>query len=352
MSSKPKLAFLSSLDNSEQRGGAYLRVTAIVEIFKELGFDITMFYMDQWNPKRGIKGELLRLYYQKDIRVLFSRERINLTDYDYVLYDNLRFFQWDISVKESCKLIYNAHNLEFESYYLRCEQSSRSCRLFKQFEVRTIKRADLICVCSQREKETLIHLGISSRKVFVIPNLIDRKNYYSTDKKDTILFIGSLDYYPNILAIDFLCDAFIKNIPQEISNQYEFVIAGRNPSAALKRKVLNAGFTLRENLEQDEVYELLSRTIVSLVPLEHGSGTRLKIVESLFSNSFVLSTPLGAEGFEQEQMIEIANLDEFASRLVAILKNQKDNHPSQCFYQENSLDMWIEKNIKELRSVI
>lgn len=352
MTKQPKLALLSSLNNEEQRGGAYLRVYALIKIYEHLGFHVDVFYMEQWSPSRSYKGEFCRLYFQKDVRILFTQQKIDLSSYDYVHYDNLRFFQWDIKLRESAYLIYNAHNLEFESYYLRNEQHKAACLRFKKFEMKVIKRANLILTCSQREKSILSKAGVDNSKVYVVPNLIDRRFYHSSKPKKTILFLGTLDYYPNIKAVEYLCEQFLPRIPIKLKQDFKYVIAGRNPSPELKEKVEKCGGVLRANLSQSDIYQLLSESRVSLVPLEHGSGTRLKIVESLFSGAIVLSTPLGAEGFEQEDSIKIAELEDFVMTFEKMLDEKEEASISDSFLLANDLTMWIEGNLHKLSELL
>ena len=66
--------------------------------------------------------------------------------------------------------------------------------------------------------------------------------------------------------------------------------------------------------------KLHAQTKVLLVPLFNGSGTRLKIVEALFSGASVLSTQIGAEGIESK-FIKISSVENFSQQLSVILKD-------------------------------
>lgn len=353
MSSTPKVALMSSLDRPNQRGGAYLRVDALIKIYKRLGFSVTVFYMEQWNPRRTIKAEFAKLYYGAEVRILFSKETVDLRGFEFIHFDNLRFFQWNILRDTSSYLIYNAHNLEFENYYSREQHSSRSCMRFKEYEVGKVNSTNLTFVCSDRERNILANAGVPLQKLLTIPNLVEKSLYRSMPLKKTILFLGTLDYYPNIRAVDFLCSTFFPALPEGMQHEFEFLIAGRNPSVEMKKMLKNFNITVRENLSQGEIYEILSRTLVSLVPLDHGSGTRLKIVESLFSGASVLSTPLGAEGFEGSPGLTICELNKFTEVFINLITNGDLSFSlNNKFIVDNDVQAWIDNNLDRVKKII
>ncbi len=339
-----KIAFISSLNDASQQGGAYLRNRAIVYWYQQQGFEVTIFYMEQWHVATTLKGLLANWWFQQNVRVLFTTANIDVCGFDFVHFDNLRFFNWNIKRDSKSKLIYNAHNLEFESYYKRHEQGTRGFRRFKNYEVTTISQADLILVCSEREKELLVQEGLDSHVVMVVPNLVDSREYYSVEPKDTILFLGTLDYYPNQQAIEFLINDFFPNLDSDIWAQFRFVIAGRNPFLGLAEKLSKFNVCLQTNLTQKEIYALLSRTYLSLVPLQHGSGTRLKIVESLFANSYVLSTPLGAEGFVSYAGLVVCELDRFLPEFHRLVQQKREFVLDDEFRQQYDLLSWCTHN--------
>ena len=77
-----------------------------------------------------------------------------------------------------------------------------------------------------------------------------------------------------------------------------------------------------------DVRPYLWGSLVSVVPLRIGGGTRLKIYESMAASIPVVSTQIGAEGLEIEDGRNIAIADDaalFADRCVDLL-----NDPAAC----------------------
>lgn len=71
---------------------------------------------------------------------------------------------------------------------------------------------------------------------------------------------------------------------------------------------------------------LQGRAVVSVVPLQSGSGTRLKILEALSSGCAVVSTSIGAEGLDVKsgQDLLIADSEtEFVNAVCRLLRDDE-----------------------------
>jgi len=347
-----KINFISSLDSDVKSGGAHLRISAIKRIYELLGLEINNYYNNDPREIFSVRPYLSSLYYGNNSRILFKRKSLAVSSAPILHLDNLRQFMWRMPQEQKPFRIYNAHNLEFENFYGR--EDSLYKKRFEEYELKRIQEADLTLVCSERERSIILAKAPKLReKVITVPNLIDKNNYHAKDhqQKKTILFIGTLDYYPNIVAVDYLCDIFSSYITPKHLEQFDFIIAGRNPSQEMKNKIERSNFTLKENLTHEEVQELFAQTYLHLVPLTHGSGTRLKIVEALLSNGRVLSTPLGREGIESSNIIE-APIESFHDSFVQLIESPTpfDTEEIPLLHKSWDIDTWFKENEQLLRS--
>ena len=93
-----------------------------------------------------------------------------------------------------------------------------------------------------------------------------------------VLFVGSLNYPPNVEGIRWYLNAVHLDII-EANEQYALTIAGRNPSEEfLKEMEQFPKVTVVPNAP--DLSELYFKHCTSIVPLLSGSGSRLKIPES------------------------------------------------------------------------
>lgn len=127
----------------------------------------------------------------------------------------------------------------------------------------------------------------------VWPNGTSRPtNQVKREFKHDVLFVGALNFKPNIEAAHFLVE---EAWPLLKSKGITLCIAGRNPSIELSHIIQSAGITLIPNAPN--LSATYTQSKVAVVPLFTGSGSRLKIAEALIHGLPVFSTALGAEGY-------------------------------------------------------
>lgn len=116
------------------------------------------------------------------------------------------------------------------------------------------------------------------------------------DQPPVIGFLGSMDWMPNIDAVDwFLADVWPKVLAQ--CPGARFRIIGRNPSAALQRRAATDPSVEVTGTVHD-VRPHVAGCDLMVVPLRAGGGTRLKIPETMAMGVATVSTRVGAEGLE------------------------------------------------------
>ena len=137
-----------------------------------------------------------------------------------------------------------------------------------------------------------------------------------------ILFLGSLDWRPNLDALALFLDRIFPAV-RLAEPSARLTIVGRTPSAALERRVSETeGAELIANVPDVRPY--LARAGVLTVPLRIGGGSRLKILEALATGLAVVSTTVGAEGLDLKNGEHLDIVDDpvaFASRLVETIRS-------------------------------
>jgi glycosyltransferase involved in cell wall biosynthesis len=137
----------------------------------------------------------------------------------------------------------------------------------------------------------------------------------------SLVFTGSLTYFPNRDAMEWFSHDILplvaKNVPQvklRILGDPGNFSTIQSPVATL----IEFAGVLRD------VRPELWRSWATIVPLRHGSGTRLKILESMALGIPVISTSKGAEGLvvTHEENILIADEPvEFARQVLRLLRD-------------------------------
>jgi glycosyltransferase involved in cell wall biosynthesis len=200
-------------------------------------------------------------------------------------------------------IAHNVDTLIWQRYYdtargfFRRTFLKHQWRKFEHFEQQAFRRADRVVAVST-EDARLIREQFGQPAVDVVDNGIDRPYFEQAPQvpRDPrrILFLGALDWRPNLDAVGLLLDEIFPRV-RNAEPHAQLVLVGRNPPAPLVARVhAIPGVELHANVA--DVRPFLSACGVMAVPLRIGGGSRLKILEALACGLPVVSTRVGAEG--------------------------------------------------------
>ncbi len=154
-----------------------------------------------------------------------------------------------------------------------------------------------IVICSEQDKAYLVELDASlSGKIFVMNNSIDVEEWLERNiqvrpagARKKLVFLGVMDYAPNILAVRYLVEEVMPLLPQA----YTLSIVGAKDEHVrhLYRdtRVQFVGFVEDMKTALQE-YDIFVCAIVA------GSGVKNKILQASMAGLPIASTTLGIEG--------------------------------------------------------
>jgi glycosyltransferase involved in cell wall biosynthesis len=255
---------------------------------------------------------------------------LNHSQFDIVIYENLASL--DIARKIKSKYpkslqIYDAHNFDTElalDQYKINEISLRNYLNIKKTEAKLGKYIDVLWTCSDREKKLFQDANKNLiAQIDIIPNgavLPEIKVKIQEKGPKKLLFVGSLNYSPNDIGLQWLIASVLPKISQNFKLQ---IIGSGLPSIELIELIQKSpsieflGFV--ESLES--YYE---NTDIVVIPILTGSGTRLKALEAMSYQCAIISTSKGVEGLEiTDQVIIRETPIEFANTIDEILLNSE-----------------------------
>jgi len=287
---------------SQRRGGTRLTglLNAIFTSQKSLG---------QTSLPKNLSNQLLNQF------VLQS------DDYDCIMLDTLQCYP-EVSWKNPGRSTWlNAHNVDS----ILNPNDHRVLAL----ETNLGSLIDGVVCCTISDEERFQNMNVDSIATVCWPNGTDEPNQsiatINAPNNSEVLFVGSLNYPPNVEGIRWYLNAMHLNII-EANEQYALTIAGRNPSEEFVKEMEQfPKVTVIPNAP--DVSELYFKHCTSIVPLLSGSGSRLKIPESLIHGCPVLSTSIGAEGYLSQPIPGLTLADSqqhFKDSLKLMLNASKD----------------------------
>ena len=192
-----------------------------------------------------------------------------------------------------------------------------------RYERREIRRFHLIIAVSDHDRRRILEMGAS--EVAVVPTGVDTQKYQvsppATANPPRIVFTGSMDWEPNIDAVNYFCREILPGVRKELPGAL-FQIVGRKPPTSVKRLACDY---VQVTGTVPLVSDYLRDATVVVVPLRAGAGTRLKIFEAMAMGKAVISTSIGAEGLDVHNGSDIILADEPAAFANAIIRLTRDS---------------------------
>ena len=186
------------------------------------------------------------------------------------------------------------------------------------YERETLKRFHHVIAVSEHDRIQMLAMH-SSCEITVVPTGVDSSKFSvappSTTTPPRIVFTGSMDWEPNIDAVDYFCRQVWPAVLTEFPNAI-FQIVGRNPHSKVQRL---ASDSVQVTGTVPSVAEYLRDASLVVVPLRVGGGTRLKIFEAMAMGKAVVSTSIGAEGLEVKSGRDLMLADDAAAFTQAII---------------------------------
>lgn len=171
-------------------------------------------------------------------------------------------------------------------------------------ERKFLGEADALVVVSEADKKYHSQF-IKSDKVFVIPNFLDEDRYTKDDTviKDERLLVMTANFnaFMNFEGVKwFLSKVWNDSLDQK----WRLCFVGKGSEFLTQRIPVAKRFNNIEFLGPvDDVIPYLRKASALVIPLLHGSGSRLKCLEAMALKIPVISTPKGVEGIKSDSFI-------------------------------------------------
>lgn len=240
-----------------------------------------------------------------------------------VLFEGLHtcFYLGHPSIRPKIKAV-RMHNVEWE-YYKSLKEAERNFLIKYYFNVEAnrlrkfeeeLRHADRIFAISKSDYEYLrqSYEDIDFVSAFHSNDEVTSK----TGRGDYVLYHGNLSVVENNQAAIFI----VKKIAADL--KIPFVIAGKNPTDALKKEISRyPHIELVENPSFDKVADLLSNAHVNLLTTFQNTGIKLKLLNSLYRGRFCLVNSKMVNNTGLESLCVIEDNPNATKRLIMDMMN-------------------------------
>lgn len=244
------------------------------------------------------------------------------------------------------------HNVEY-IYYRQLAFSSRNILkslyyftesfLLRRYEKKFAAFASFATLA--RSDAQKYRLWFGAKKVSYLPPFVNSAQIESlAGRGDYGLYQGNLAVPENERAVFFLLNKVFGKLP------FHFIIAGKNPSSAMKRKIAAyANVTLLENLSGQKMQDLIRLAHIHYVHSINTTGIKIKLLDALFTGRFIIANKNAVSGSGLEKLCRVAeSVTEYLNISNELFLKDFDSHEIQRRQQVLQEEFDHNKNTEEL----
>ena len=316
------------------REAGSLRMFAFVDLFLRLGWSVT------YVARRGEPR------YERMLRQMGVDTRIGFECTDSLLaekaYDLAMLVFWESGdllierirrISPATRVIVDSVDLHFlrnARRELGLRTGGPTGRLDDQHGVEFIRElnayaaADAVLTVSEKEADLVDDLTGQDGLAFVVPLLEELPpSPLDRSEREGILFLGNFQHAPNLSAVKFLVEKILPKVPAPVLARHPVSIVGNATDHRVVRAIAGAPHVNVVGWVPS-VVPYLHRSLISVVPLLYGAGTKRKVLQALLTGLPTVTTSVGAEGLglsDREHVLVADDSGTFARSLSRLVED-------------------------------
>jgi len=250
--------------------------------------------------------------------------------YDVIVFDGLHPFTafMDLPEFKNIPVIYRAHNVEGDLWSTAASKTKNTIiqklllwqgRKMAHLEMTLAARAQKVWCIAEEDLNRFKSLQNGDDKNLVlIPVGLDFKKSihdHSEKKSDKInlLFLGKMDWAPNKDGLKW----FLEEVwPMIDSSRFELQIVGSGDSSWGVDLFKSPGINFQGFAKDLEA--VYASCDFSIIPIRYGSGTRIKVIESISKEVPIISTDMGVQGSGLNDYFKAESADEWIKMINSL----------------------------------
>jgi glycosyltransferase involved in cell wall biosynthesis len=252
------------------------------------------------------------------------------TSFDAVYCDHLSMLEYGSRL--GLPIILDAHNVEYliverfarrQSSFVRRRVALAESRRLERFERRMYPACGRIIAVSEVDAAAIRSMAGPGVLVTDVPIPVDTGEIRPVAEVTgvaRVLFVGPLDWPPNAEAVEWFLEHVWSTVQKHVPDASCHIV-GRRPERILPRFRRLPGVHFTGWVEEVASHFAVSRLLV--VPIQSGSGMRVKILEAFARGIPVVTTSIGIEGICAAQDLHCRIADDpgaFANDVVHVLR--------------------------------
>ncbi len=300
------------------------------------------------------KTYLFLKYY--DTRILRAIQNLlQKNQYDIVWLEAAQssiFIDFIRNIDPNIYIISRSHNVEHllfqriaenETSFFRKYLINQEVKFWRNQEMYDLKNSDRVYTISPSDSKYFKTIDPRlSEKLSVLYPWVDQEKYKNTQRitdDKNLVFMGALNYFPNIQGIEwFLKDIFPKILARD--PDIRLIIIWHEASKLLLWEGIKNNIEIINGTNKDVFY--FNKARMFIVPLKSGSWIKIKVLNAMSLWRPILSTYIWAEGLSVKHKKNILlsdNTDEWVEYILEYMNNNEKLYSiwknAEAFISEN-----------------
>ena len=269
-------------------------------------------------------------FYDKEIAqilaALCTKEK-----YDIIHFENLFVAPYAQELRHICeaKFVLRMHNVEFkiwdkladeESNFIKKQYLKILSKQLKRFELKSLKWFHGFLPISKEDEVWL--RSMTTQKSQVLPTAMKIDEDLSFSSGTNFFHIGSMEWQPNIKAVDWLLSKVWPLVIAQKPN-YLLHLAGKGMNKKEYENSSQKSVIIHGEVPNAREFMLQNNTMI--IPLQSASGLRIKALEAMLMKRPIISTSIGMSGVDFKNNINCMVADsaiEMANAIVLLGENE------------------------------
>jgi sugar transferase (PEP-CTERM/EpsH1 system associated) len=257
------------------------------------------------------------------------KEKLRTEKFDLIYIYSSSMAQYILGAKDIPKLMdfIDVDSEKWFDYATRAPQPMRAVYFREGIRLRAFERK-VAAMCERAIFASKKELNLFKRVApnvasLALPNGVDLDHGPCLSyHENNLVFVGWMDYLPNIDAMVYFTNEILPLIRKEISEVKVFIVGG-NPSRQVLALRQSANVIVTGSVKDIKPY--LNDATASVIPLRIARGIQNKILEAMAHGVPVITTSAALEGIEARPGTDVLIGDDpqaFAKMTVAVLKDK------------------------------
>ncbi len=252
--------------------------------------------------------------------------------YDLVHFDTIGLAPY-LDLAGSAVTTLGHHNIESHLFTRRSQTEqnlfkrlyyAREGRLLSDYEKKMASRVTANITCSALDSDRLRELA-PDVTAYCVPNGVDCSFFQpqpETEHEKSLLFLGTLNWHPNVDAMMFFLDEVWELLRQAVPDVKLHIVGANAPRKLTELAARKAGVRMHGFV--DDVRPYFAQAQIFVCPIMDGGGTKLKLLDAFAMGKAVIAHPIALEGIDAVPgtHVEIA---ETPSDFVRVIKELLDD---------------------------